>query len=251
MDPLRSQPSLSLSWNPGRGERPTDEQASEQESDGYCPTPLGGDELSEEEEQAEGERHQQEILAEYTAWAGGREILAECSRRLEHTMARSDLTYRFEGLDTMRPLASSCANGMVYFSRGLLQQLSLEQVCYFGAHEIAHTELRHYASRRRRLSDLQQAIPARAGSAVRLRVDQAAVLAVRHQEEFEADHQAALWLDFELAGSALVRLEELCRRFSPEVLNIPSHPGFPARIGRLRERLPAPDMVSYCYSLLN
>lgn len=251
MDPLRTQPSVSLQWSPGRGERQADDQGSEQDSDGYCPTPLGGDELSDAEEQAEGERHQQEILSEYGSWQGGREILDECSRRLAHTMARQDLTYLFEGLDTSRPLASSCANGMVYFSRGLLQQLSLDQVCYFGAHEIAHTELRHYATRRRRLSELQQAIPAQAGSAVRLRVDQAAVLAVRHQEEFEADHQAALWLDFELAASALARLEELCALYSPESLNIPSHPGFPARIERVRERLAAPEMVSYCYSLLN
>ncbi|MBS2039278.1 hypothetical protein JST97_30115 [bacterium] len=251
MDSLRALQSAQLSWNPGRSDRHSEQQNSDQDQDEYSPTPLGGEELSEEEEQAEGLRHQQEILSEYGLWAGGQNLLEECARRLGHTMARPDLCYGFQALDTERPLASSCANGMVYFSRGLLERLSLPEVCYFGAHEIAHTELRHYATRRRRLSDLQQAIPAQAGSAVRLRVDQAAVLAVRHQEEFEADHQAAVWLDFDLAGRALARLEELCARFSPEMLTVPSHPTFAARIARIQQGQAAPDMVSYCYSLLN
>lgn len=251
MDPLRAQQSAQLNWNPGRSQRQGDQDPSGQDEDGYIPTPLGGDELSDEEEQSEGRRHEDDLLREYGLWSGGREALAECARRLGHTMARQDVAYRFEGLNTQRPLASSCPNGMVYFSRGLLEHLSLDQVCYFGAHEIAHTELRHYATRRRRLSDLQQAIPAQPGSPLRMRVDQAAVLAVRHQEEFEADHQAALWLNFSLAGQALARLQELCTRFSPEMLTVPSHPTFPARLARLGAAQPAPDMVAYCYSLLN
>ncbi|MFN8611212.1 MAG: hypothetical protein U0931_26950 [Vulcanimicrobiota bacterium] len=251
MDPLRPQQSTQTGWNLGRYQRSAEEHSEEPAQDGYSPGQSGGDELSDEEEQAEGGRHEQEILGEYGPWSGGRGLLEECARRLVHTMQRQDLHYRFEGLDTERPLASSCPNGMVYFSRGLLQHLSLEQVCYFGAHEIAHTELRHYASRRRRLGDLQQALPAQPGSALRMRVDQAAVLAVRHQEEFEADYQAALWLDFPLAVQSLARLEELCRQFSPEMLTVPSHPTFASRIKRVSQRLGAPEMVAYCYSLLN
>ena len=87
-----------------------------------------------------------------------------------------------------------------------------------------------------------------AGAALRMRLDQAAVVAVRHQEEFEADHQAALWLGLELARGALGALAELCRKLSPETLTMPSHPSFPERLSRVQTG--PPDLLAYCYTLL-
>ncbi|MCW5867696.1 MAG: hypothetical protein KIS61_10565 [Candidatus Eremiobacteraeota bacterium] len=82
-----------------------------------------------------------------------------------------------------------------------------------------------------------------------MRLDQAAVVAVRHQEEFEADHQAAVWLDFELAQSSLTALAELCTWLSPETLTMPSHPSFPQRVARVLSG--PPELLAYCYELLN
>lgn len=248
MDPLRNFQPTGLTRNSGPLSRHSEEEPEEAPRDQFWDSPVLGEEMSLEEESAEGDRQEEDLRQKYPEWPEGGPLLERCRQRLLACCARSDVHYRFAALDTPRPLASSCANGMVFFSRGLLEHLSFDQVCYFGAHEIAHTELRHYATRMRRRSDLQQAVPAAAGTALRMRLDQTAVIAVRHQEEFEADHQAALWLDFELAQSSLSALAELCRKLSPETLTMPSHPSFPERITRVPSG--PPDLLAYCYSLL-
>ena len=248
MDPLRHFQPTGLTRNSGPLSRHQDEPPEEGPRDQFWDAPLEGEEMSLEEEGAEGDRHEQEIRGQYPEWPAGAGLLARCHQRLEAHCARQDLVYRFVALDTGRPLAASCPNGMVFFSRGLLEHLSFDQVCYFGAHEIAHTEFRHYATRMRRRADLQQSVPAAAGTALRMRLDQAAVVAVRHQEEFEADHQAALWLDFELARDSLLALAGLCQKLSPETLTMPSHPSFPERVARVPQG--PPDLLAYCYKLL-
>lgn len=250
MDPLRHTPAAQT-FRPLSRQSEQDSQEDPPPDDHFYESPSSGEDLTPEEEFAEGDRHQRELEEQYPEWPPGLPLLQQCYQRLRPLSARTDLRYRFAALDTPRPLASSCPNGMVFFSRGLLEHLTPDQVCYFGAHEIAHSELRHYATRQRRLSQLQQALPAQAGTPLRLRIDQAAVLAVRHQEEFEADHQAALWLNFELAHSALQQLAALCQRLAPETLTQPSHPTFPARLTRVRDAQPAPELVAYCYSLLS
>lgn len=247
MDPLRNFQPTGLTRNSGPLSRHSEEEPEDGPRDQFWDSPVEGEEMSLEEEGAEGDRHEQEIRGLYPEWPGGTELVARCYQRLQSHCGRRDLQYRFAALDTSRPLASSCPNGMVFFSRGLLEHLSFDQVCYFGAHEIAHTELRHYATRMRRRSDLQQSVPM-AGAALRMRLDQAAVVAVRHQEEFEADHQAALWLGLELARGALGALAELCRKLSPETLTMPSHPSFPERLSRVQTG--PPDLLAYCYTLL-
>lgn len=247
MDPLRNFQPSGLTRPSGPSSRQFEEQAEEGPRDQFWDSPLQGEEMSLEEETAEGHRHEQEIRGMYSEWPEGAALVEKCYHRLRSHCARRDLSYRFAALDTCRPLASSCPNGMVFFSRGLLEHLSFDQVCYFGAHEIAHTELRHYATRMRRRSDLQQSVPA-AATAMRMRLDQAAVVAVRHQEEFEADHQAALWLDFELARASLAALADLCLKLSPETLTLPSHPSFPERVSRVHSG--PPDLLAYCYTLL-
>jgi len=248
MDPLRNFQPTGLTRNPGPLSRQQEEEPEEGPRDQFWDAPPEGEEMSLEEEGAEGDRHEQEIRGQYPEWPGGAALVARCYQRLQSHCARQDLAYRFAALDTSRPLASSCPNGMVFFSRGLLESLSFDQVCYFGAHEIAHTELRHYATRMRRRADLQQSVPAAAAPGLRMRLDQAAVVAVRHQEEFEADHQAALWLDFELAQSSLSALAALCQKLSPETLTMPSHPSFPERVARVHHG--PPDLLAYCYTLL-
>ena len=210
------------------------------------------EDLTLEEEASEGQRHQEELLEKHPIWPSpsAYEQLDRALAALRHACLRPDIDYAFEALDTQRPLASSCTNGVVFFSRSLLENLSPNQILYFAAHEIAHTELRHFATRARRLSDLRLFFTAPPGSTARLRMEQAAVLTVQHQEEFEADHQAASWLDFELGQSSLTSLASLCRRLSPDSLNVPTHPTFSARLDRLAQRLAPPDTLEYIYSLL-
>lgn len=248
MDPLRNFQPTGLTRNSGPTPRQSEEDLDDAPRDQFWDSPVLGDEMSVEEETAEGDRQEDELRQKYPEWPGGRSVLEKCRVRLLPFCSRSDVSYRFAALDTGRPLASSCANGMIFFSRGLLEHLTFDQVCYFGAHELAHTELRHYATRMRRRSDLQQSVPTAAGTALRMRLDQTAVVAVRHQEEFEADHQAAVWLDLDLAQQSLGALAELCRKLSPETLTMPSHPSFPERISRVRTG--PPELLAYCYTLL-
>ncbi|MBN9415482.1 MAG: M48 family metalloprotease [Candidatus Eremiobacteraeota bacterium] len=249
MDPLRNFQPTGLTRNSGPAARSSEEETEEAPRDRFWDSPVLGEEMSLEEETAEGDRQEDELRQKYPEWPGGQPLLEKCHQRLTRFCTRSDVRYRFAALDTSRPLASSCANGMVFFSRGLLEHLTFDQVCYFVAHEIAHTELRHYATRMRRRSELQQAVPAAAGTALRMRLDQTAVVAVRHQEEFEADHQAALWLDLELAQQSLNALAALCQKLSPETLTMPSHPSFPERISRVKTG--PPELLAYCYTLLS
>ena len=226
------------------------EEEQSQDQDGFHST--FEEALTLEEELLEGERQQQELVGQYPLWHNP-QALEQLKGHLEDLRTldlRPDLLYVFAALDTPRPLAASCPNGMVFFSRGLLEHLSPDQVLFFAAHEIAHTELRHFATRYRRLADLRRGLPGAPGTAVRMRLEQASVLAVRHQEEFEADHQAATWLDFLLGSSSLSGLWELCRRLSPESLQNPSHPTFSARLGRMDQQLAPPDPLDYAYSLM-
>lgn len=223
----------------------------EQRGDGY--ESLGKEEdLTDEEEQEEGERHQEELLSDYPPW-DDEEVelyLEDIFHHLEPHMHRTEIPYRLQALDSEIPFASSCPNGMIYFSRCLLEELNQEQVLFFAAHELAHTEMRHYATRKRRLSELRQIIPAPIGSSARQRLEVAAVLCVRHQEEFEADARAALWVGTELADSSLSTLFELCRTCAPASLKKPTHPPFPKRLANLAQAEPFPDPLGYLYSLV-
>ena len=257
MDPLRFHQSSALRHHPGLALRADAEEGKDGEEDGreeerdeVC-FGMEEEDLTVEEELAEGDRHQREILEEYPLWPStqARDQLQDCLRVLRSLGLRTDLTYIFAALDTPVPLASSCPNGRVYFSRGFLEHISPDEVLFFGAHEVAHGEHRHYATRLRRLGELRRRLPT-SGATARQRMEQATLLAVRHLEEFEADFQAASWLDFPLGHAAMSSLCDLCRRVSPMSLQIPSHPSYPARLERLQKRLAPPDLLDYAYSLI-
>lgn len=209
------------------------------------------EELDEEEERAEGERQEDELLESYPLWGcpDMAEQLALLLDRLEPFSRRPEVHYRFVALDTPIPFASSCTHGTVYFSRALLENLSPESLLFFGAHEMAHTELRHFATRRRRLDDLRKAMPAAPGTPVRQRMELAAVLAVRHQEEFEADGLAGRWTNLPTGRQALRELHQACLRLCPDSLNRPTHPPFEQRVARMTCDLPH-EPVEYLWSLL-
>ena len=82
------------------------------------------------------------------------------------------------------------------------------------------------------------------------RMEQAAVLTVRHQEEFEADSQAAEWVGSEDGLKALKRLHQLCKEISPESLQRPTHPKFERRVSHLEQGLAFPAPLEYLYSLI-
>lgn len=210
------------------------------------------DELDLEEEHSEGQRQEDELLEQYPVWDCP-EACEELQRLLETVLPlsrRGDIEYQFVALDTDVPFASSCAHGAVYFSRGLMQTLSSDSLLFFAAHEMAHTELRHFATRRRRLDDLRRAMPAAPGSPARQRMELAAVLAVRHQEEFEADQLAARWTNPKTGCRALQELHQTCQRLSPESLNRPTHPPFEKRWKSLETSVTVPDPVEYLWSLM-
>lgn len=214
---------------------------------------LGSEEdLDEEEEQAEGERHEEELLEKYPLDNDpeAEALLDELYERLSAHMGRTEVDYELLCLNSSTPFASSCPNGAIYFTNSLLALLEVEEVLFFAAHELAHTELRHYATRRRRLAELRQLIPAPVGSPTRQRLELAAVLCVRHQEEFEADFQAGQWIGRELGGHALGKLHEVCKRSSPRSLNRPTHPPFERRVSHLLDGTPFPPPLEYLYSLL-
>ena len=85
---------------------------------------------------------------------------------------------------------------------------------------------------------------------MRIRLDQAAVVAVRHQEEFQADHQAAVWLNFDLARASLCELARLCHKLDPGSITKSSHPSFDQRVSRIQARDGSPELLAYCYGLL-
>lgn len=235
------------------GSEPEDDSAPQERGrDEFSEGLLPEEELDEEEEQAEGARHEEELLEKYSLWEDEQAalLLEEIFDILYPRMSRHELVYEFLALDAEVPFASSCPNGAVYFTRALLEALNDEEVLFFAAHELAHTELRHYATRKRRLSDLRLQIPAPIGSPTRRRMDLAAVLAVRHQEEFEADRQAAQWVGATDGVRALCKLHDLCKEISPESLQRPTHPKFEIRVGALREGKPFPPLLEYLYSLL-
>jgi predicted Zn-dependent protease len=224
----------------------------ERSQDGVSEYLVPEEELDEEEEQAEGARHEDELLEKYPLWEDEQAtlLLDDLFDALVPHMTRQELEYEFLALDTDVPFASSCPNGAIYFSKGLLEALEDEEVLFFAAHELAHTELRHYATRKRRLSDLRLLIPAPIGSPTRQRMDLAAVLVVRHQEEFEADHRAAEWVGTTDGERALRKLHDLCRETSPESLQRPTHPKFENRVSRMVEGKPFGPPLEYLYSLL-
>lgn len=210
-----------------------------------------GEELDPEEEESEGRRQEQELLEKYPLWEDqeARRWLEELWQAVASRGRRAEVAYHFLALDTEVPFAASCPHGAVYFSRGLLENLSPDGQLFFAAHEVAHTELRHFATRRRRLDGLRRSLPGAPGSAVRQRMEYAAVLTVRHQEEFEADQQAARWSSREIGLGALDELHGLCQKLCPESLTRPTHPSFTARTASLSALL-APDPLEYLWSLL-
>ena len=229
-----------------------DSQQEQCSQDSYFESLAPVEELDDEEEKEEGERHEQELLEKHALWEDEDAflLLEDIYAKLQSFMLRSELEYEFLALDAPTPFASSCPNGAIYFTRALLEALSPEEILFFAAHELAHTELRHYASRKRRLGDLRQVIPAPIGSPTRQRMDLAAVLVVRHQEEFEADHQAGKWVSSALGVQALSALHHLCRQLSPESLQRPTHPPFEKRVHHLRRQIPFPEPLDYLYTLL-
>ncbi len=234
----------------------TDEESSDQSGGESSPNDLYQaaedlEELDEEEERAEGERQEDELLENYPLWGcpNMAEQLALLLDRLEPFSRRLDVEYRFVALNTPIPFASSCTHGTVYFSRALLENLSPESLLFFGAHEMAHTELRHFATRRRRLDDLRKAMPAPPGTSARQRMELAAVLAVRHQEEFEADGLAGRWTSTQIGRQALLELHQACLRLCPDSLNRPTHPPFEQRVARMTSDIPH-EPVEYLWSLM-
>ena len=261
MDALRSSNSPPITRSGGAlpssqegicDQREEGESQQSPERDTYQETPRSADDLDDQEELAEGERQQEELLERHSLWTCplSTRRLDEILDMLVRHSQRPEIPYEFLALDTPTPFASSCCHGAVYFSRGLLEALDRVGVTFFAAHEMAHTELRHYASRRRRLEELRRAIAAPPGSAARLRVEAAAVLAVRHQEEFEADHLAARWLGFPTGHAALSELHQICRCVSPKSLNVPTHPPFERRLARLAASQEPPDPVEYLWTLI-
>ena len=230
-----------------------DSETEDESGDTYHESIADGDILDSEEEQKEGSRHESELLEKYEIWDNPeiQDFLDDVYDELVPFMARQDLEYDFLALDADVPFASSCPNGAIYFSRSMLENLDAEELLFFAAHELAHTELRHYASRQRRLADLRKAISAPMGSPTRHRFDVAAVLTVRHQEEFEADFQAGVWTDHQLGADALSTLHELCKLKAPESLNRSTHPSFPLRVESLNQKRPFPSPLSYLYSLVS
>ena len=237
----------------GLSENLEDESPDSPHQDSYHEGPEQTEELDEEEELSEGQRQEDELLEKYPIWdcpdASG--LLEVLKNQVQRHSRRPDVDYQFIALDTDVPFASSCAHGAVYFSRGLLEHLSQEGLLFFAAHEMAHTELRHFATRRRRLDELRRGMSAPPGSSARQRLELAAVLAVRHQEEFEADQLAARWTDPKLGRQALQELHQLCQRLSPESLNRPTHPPFEKRWKTLDNNEPTPDPFEYLWSLMN
>lgn len=229
-----------------------DSQQQQKSQDSFYESLAPIEELDDEEEREEGERHEQELLEKYALWddRDALLLLEDIHSNLRAFMLRSELDYELLALDASTPFASSCPNGAIYFARALLEALQPEEVLFFAAHELAHTELRHYASRKRRLGDLRLLIPAPIGSPTRQRMDLAAVLVVRHQEEFEADHQAGQWVSAPLGVRAVTTLHRLCRQISPQSLQRPTHPPFEKRVHHLREQMPFPSPLEYLYTLL-
>ncbi len=235
-------------------ERPQDgEQQNSGQGDVYQETAKNVLDLDLDEEWAEGERQQTELMERFglDEHPETLEQLQALQQHLHPWIRRSDLHYEFGALDSDTPFASSCCNGAIFFSRRLLSSLEHEQAIYIGAHELVHTEFRHFASRGRRLEDLRRAIPGAPGSSARQRLELASVLAVRHWEEFEADHVSALWLGYDLALETLSCLHQCCRNVAPQTLQRPTHPSFEVRTARLALRAPPPDPVSYLWSLMD
>lgn len=260
MDSIRNQrfqrtSSLGASSHENTTHSETDSESEEQSNPYLFESVLVAvaDEMEFEEEQAEGERHEQELLEKHPLWENeeAQLLLESIHEQLEPFLQREEPDYLLLPLDCETPFASSCPNGTIFFTRALLQALSPKEVLFFAAHELAHTELRHYASRSRRLSELRQLIPAAPGSTARQRLDFAAVLCVRHQEEFEADLQACLWVGKELGSKALETLHQLCQKTSPTSLQRPTHPHFEKRVLRIEQNSPFVDPLKYLYSLLD
>ena len=215
------------------------------------------DELTLEEELEEGERHCQELTERYGLWEDEEqyERLVLAAELLLPRMQREQIEYDFQMLDTDLAFASSCSNGQVFFTRGLMLELEPDDwVLFFAAHELAHTELRHFATRRSRLSYLRSSMTSPPGSSGRQKLEAAAVLVVRHQEEFEADHAAAAHLEElgfpESSAEALSELEAIYHELSPEALQRPTHPSFPERVQRLLDGAPPPDPIKRMYSMV-
>lgn len=158
---------------------------------------------------------------------------------------RADLSYRFRLLDTPVPLAAAHPDGTIDFSRGFLQALPDDaELLFFGAHELTHTDERHYDRRRSRFQSLQRTAPVLAmvdGNELRCALEMALLTELRHQEEFEADRGGlrileALGYSKRCAVRGLEQLKEATRNCTPPsggLFDFSSHPPFEERIRRL------------------
>lgn len=214
---------------------PDEQQTEPLESfqEGQAPPPVEG-------------RHERELEERYGTCedAATAQRLKRLADELLPLVTRTDIDYRFRALDTDLAFASACPNGTVFFSRGMLAVFPEDPpLLFFGAHELTHTELDHYATRQRRFAERCSGW-ARSPEE-RAALELAAVTEVRHQEEYEADRGALemlarLGLGVDTAVEALERLHQAYHDLAPEALESSplspgSHPSFPDRIERLRE----------------
>ncbi|MGE0490798.1 MAG: M48 family metalloprotease [Vulcanimicrobiota bacterium] len=252
-DPIRS---IQGNWfvpnAPASAQAPAQEAPKPAKSEAYA----GGVEspgLSAPEEKEIGERHEQDLAEKYGEWEdeAAQARLERLAERLLPLVTRDDVDYAFALLDTELAFASACPNGTVFFTRGLLATLVEDRhLCFFAAHELTHTERRHYATRQARFEEVRRQVGFTRSPEERQMLEFAALAATRHQEEYEADAGAVemlarLELGAEVGTEALALLEEAYRHVSPKALShnpldLSSHPPFQERVARLGQAPPDP-----------
>ena len=241
-----------LGYRPPEQEEPESEQEQQEEQEpARVPRPEAED-LSVEEEFARGADLEAELRAKDPLWHSPEalELLDDCLEHLRPALERDEIDYQFLALDSSIPFATSCSNGRVYFSRALLTGLAEEQVLFFAATELAHTERRHVATRQGRLSSLRGSVATAPGSQARQRLEYSAMLAVRHFEDFEADFQASQWLGHGFAQQSLTALDFLLRLHGPQSVREPTQASLETRIQRVSQQMPPPDPINYLYTLM-
>ncbi len=216
-------------------------------------------ELTLEEEYEVGERHEEDLVERYGVWDDDLSFrrLEKVAAELLPLVSREDVDYDFDLLDTPLAFASACPNGTVLFSRGLMEAMPEHtQLLFFGAHELTHTDKRHYASRQKRFDEVRRLVGYTRTVQERQILELAALAAVRHQEEYEADLGAVKLLaelghESSIAWQTLERLQKVYEQVSPEALthnplDLSSHPTFQDRVNRLKEGcqgLPDPQLL--------
>lgn len=209
--------------------------------------------MSAPDEKEIGERHEQDLAEKYGDWEdeAAQARLERLAEQLLPMVTRDDVDYSFALLDTELAFASACPNGTVFFTRGLLAALAEDRhLLFFGAHELTHTERRHYATRQARFEEVRRQVGFTRTPEERQMLELAALAATRHQEEYEADAGAVdmlgrLGWQAEVAAQALQLLEDAYRHVSPNALShnpldLSSHPPFRERVARLGQGPPDP-----------